>query len=172
MNHMSSFTSIKNQKMRRATTFKTFGLALLVSLFAMNISAQGQGGPGRGFQMTEEDIKERAKNTAETLNLNEEQHNKVVAIDLDFYNKSQIEFQKMRNAGGPGGDREAMREKMMKMRDERNAQYEAVLTPEQYKQFSDLQEQRRREMREQRQQNNPNSEGGGEERPARGRGRN
>jgi Spy/CpxP family protein refolding chaperone len=172
MNHMSSFTSIKNQKMRRATTFKTFGLALLVSLFAMNISAQGQGGPGRGFQMTEDDIKEQVKNTAETLKLNDQQHKKVLAVELDFYNKRQIEFQKMRNAGGPGGDREAMREKMMKMRDERNAAYEAVLTPEQYKQFIDLQDQRRREMREQRQQGNPDGAGAREDRPARGRGRN
>ena len=55
------------------------------------------------------------------------------------------------------------------MRDERNAKYEEILTPEQYKQFIDMQEQRMREMREQRQRMN-NGEGG-EERPARGRGR-
>jgi len=90
---------------------------------------------------------------------------------MDFNNKMQIEFQKMRNAGGPPADREAMREKMMKMRDERNAKYEEVLSPEQYKQFIDLQEQRMREMREQRQQSNPGGEGSQEERPARGRGR-
>ena len=156
--------------MKRVVNFKSIGLALLVSLFALNISAQGPGGPGRGFQMTEEDIKENVDNTAKTLKLNDEQHKKVLAVDMDFYNKTQIEFQKMRNAGGPPTDREAMREKMMKMRDERNAEYEKVLTPDQYKQFIETQEQRQREMREQRQQSNPDGEGDAEERPARGRG--
>ena len=156
--------------MKRVVNFKSIGLALLVSLFALNISAQGPGGPGRGFQMTEEDIKENVDNTAKTLKLNDEQHKKVLAVDMDFYNKMQIEFQKMRNAGGPPTDREAMREKMMKMRDERNAEYEKVLTPDQYKQFIETQEQRQREMREQRQQSNPDGEGDVEERPARGRG--
>ena len=154
--------------MKIVTSFRSIGLALLVSLFALNISAQG---PGHGFQMTEEDIKNRVDNTAQTLKLNDEQHKKVLAVEMDFSNKMQIEFQKMRNAGGPPTDREAMREKMMKMRDDRNAQYEAVLTPDQYKQFIDLQEQRMREMREQRQQANPDGEGSEEERPARGRGR-
>ena len=154
--------------MKRAENFKMMGLALLISLFGMNILAQG--GPGRGFQMTEEDIKERVDNTAQTLKLNDEQHKKALAVEMDFYNKMQIERQKMMNAGGPPTDREAMREKMMKMRDERNAEYEGILSADQYKQFIDLQEQRQREMREQRQQSNPDGEGGGEERPARGRG--
>jgi len=156
--------------MKRVVNYKTIGLALLVSLFALNISAQG---PGRGFQMTEEDIKERVDNTAQTLKLNDEQHKKALAVEMDFYNKMQIEFQKMRNAGGPpaDGDREAMRAKMMKMRDERNAEYEKVLTPDQYKQFIETQEQRQREMREQRQQSHPEGEGSDTERSERGRGR-
>ncbi len=155
--------------MKRAINFKMMGLALLISLFGMNILAQG--GPGRGFQMTEEDIKENVDNTAKTLKLDDEQHKKALAVEMDFYNKMQIERQKMMNAGGPPTDREAMREKMMKMRDDRNAQYEDILSPEQYKQFIDIQEQRMREMREQRQQSNPNGEGSDEERPERGRGR-
>jgi len=154
--------------MKRALEIRILGLALLSSLFVLNLSAQG--GPGRGFQMTEEDIKERVESTANSLKLNEDQHKKALAVEMDFYNKMQIERQKMMNAGGPPADREAMREKMMQMRDERNAQYEKILTPDQYKQFIDMQEQRMREMREQRQQMNPEGEGG-EERPARGRGR-
>ena len=158
--------------MKRARKIRILGLALLSSLFVMDLSAQG--GPGRGFQMTEEDIKERVESTANSLKLNEDQHKKALAIEMDFYNKMQIERQKMMNAGGPPAnqaDRDAMREKMMQMRDERNAQYEKILTPDQYKQFIDMQEQRMREMREQRQQMNPDGEGAGEERPARGRGR-
>ena len=169
--------------MKRVANFSKIGLVLLASLLALNLSAQnpggppgpgGPGGPGRGFGMTEEDIKERVASTAQTLKLNDEQQKKVLAVEMDWSNKMQIEFQKMRNAGGaPGeGDREAMREKMTKMRDERNAQYEAILTPEQYKQFTALQEQRMREMREQRQQPPADQEGAESERPARGRGRN
>jgi Spy/CpxP family protein refolding chaperone len=162
------------KKMKKALILRSMGLALLASIFVLNISAQG---PGRGFQMTEEDIKERVDNTAQTLKLNEDQHKKALAVEMDFYNKMQIEFQKMRNAGGPPNDpsdREAMRAKMMKMRDDRNAEYEAILTPEQYEQFIDMQEQRMREMREQRQrqQSNPDGEGGTSERTQRGRGRN
>ncbi len=87
----------------------------------MNISAQGPGGPGRGSQMTEEDIKENVENTAETLGLNDEQHKKILAIDMDFYNKMQIERQKMMNMERTEENRDAMREKMTKMRDDRNA---------------------------------------------------
>ena len=153
--------------MKNLFNFRSIGLAILVSIFALNISAQG---PGSGRQMTEEDIKERSANTAKTLGLNEEQSKKILAADMDFYNKMQIERQKMRSAGGPPSDREAMREKMMKMRDDRNAQYEKVLTPEQYKEFIEIQEQRQNEMRQQRQQSNPDS--GGSEKSERGRGRN
>ena len=140
----------------------------VISLFVLQLSAQGPGG-GRGFQMTEEDIKENVKTTSEALGLSDEQHKKILAVDMDFYNKMQIERQKMRNAGGPPPDREEMRSKMMKMRDDRNAAYEKVLTADQYKQFLELQEQRRNEMRQKREQNNP--DGQSEERPARGRGR-
>ena len=152
--------------MKSTVKFSVAIAALLLSL--MQLMAQNPGG-GRGFQMTEEDIKERVKNTAEMLSLSDDQHKKILAIDMDFYNKMQIERQKMRNAGGPPPDREEMRAKMMKMRDDRNAEYEKVLTPDQHKQFIELQEQRRNEMRQQRQQNNP--DGQMEERPARGRGR-
>lgn len=164
---------INIQKMKTTFYLRLMGLAFLISLSTLNISAQGRGGgPGRGFQMTEEDIKERVEQTAKTLELTDEQHKKALAVEMDFYNKMQIEFQKMRNAGGTPaeGGREAMREKMTKMRDDRNAAYEEVLTPEQYKKFIASEDQRREEMRQQRQQNPPAE--GTEQRPERGRGRN
>ena len=136
----------------------------------MNISAQGPGGPGRGPQMTEEDIKENVENTAKTLGLNDDQHKKILAIDMDFFNRMQIERQKMMNMERTEENRDAMREKMTKLRDDRNKQYKEVLTPEQYEKFLVIQEQRRNEMQQQRQQNNP--EGGQQEQPQRGRGRN
>jgi len=153
-------------------TLRFAAAASVMLLFVLQLSAQGPGG-GRGFQMTEDDIKENAKNTAESLKLSDEQAKKVLAIDMEFYNKMQIERQKMMNAGGPpaDGDREAMRARMVKMRDDRNAKYEEVLTPDQYKQFTETQEQRRNEMRQQREQQQLNPDGQSEERPERGRGR-
>ena len=157
--------------MKKYLNLRMMGLTLLISLFALNISAQGPGG-GRGFQMTEEDIKEQSANTANTLGLTDKQAKKTLGADMDFYNKMQIERQKMMSAGGPPpeGDRQAMRDKMMKTRDDRNMEYEKVLTPEQYKKYLDIQEQRRSEMRQQRQESNPEGEGG--EKSERGRGRN
>jgi Spy/CpxP family protein refolding chaperone len=150
-------------------SFKFAASTVLMWIFALQLAAQRPGG-GRGFQMTEEDIKERVESTAKSLELSEEQHKQVLNYELEFYNKQQIEFQKMRNSGGEF-DREEMRERMMKIRDERNARYQEMLTPEQYKKFTEIQEQRRSEMRRQREQQQQNPDGQPAERPARGRGR-
>ena len=156
--------------MKYKLNLKIAGFAILSILFSMNISVQGQGGPGRGQQMTEEEIKENVENTAKTLGLNEEQHKKILAVDMDFYNKMQIERQKMRNMERTEENRDAMRTKMMKMRDDRNKQYKEVLTPEQYEEFIKMQEQRMNEMRQQRQNSNPDSTQNSSSQ--RGRGRN
>ena len=152
--------------MKQIKNYRIIGFVLLCSLLSLNIAAQG---PGRGQQMTEEDIKERVEKTAEALDLTDDQHKKILAVDMDFYNKMQIERQKMRNAERTEETRDVMREKMIKMRDERNEQYEKVLTPDQYKQFLKMQEQRMNEMQQQRQQREGSE---GEERSSRGRGRN
>ena len=152
--------------MKQTQIFRVLALVLPGFLLVLNLSAQG--GPGRGFQMTEEDIKERVESTARTLKMDEDQHKKALSVEMDFYNKMQIERQKMMNAGGPP-DRESMRAKMMQMRDERNAEYKKILSSDQYDQFIEMQEQRMREMREQRQQRDSGESG--EDRPARGRGR-
>ncbi len=156
--------------MKQNVNFKLAGFVLLIALFSLNISAQGPGGPGGGPPMTEEDIKENAKKTAETLGLSDDQYKKILAIDMDFYNKMQIERQKMMNMERTEENRDAMRSKMMKMRDDRNKQYEEVLTPEQYEKFIEIQEQRRSEMQKQRQEGNPDSTQTAK--PERGRGRN
>jgi len=139
--------------MKNLLNFEMAAVVLLFSLFSMNIFAQGPGGPGRGQQMTEDDIKERSAQTARTLELNEDQTKKILSIDMDFYNKMQIERQKMRNMERSPENRDIMMEKMRTMRDERNEQYEKVLTPDQYEKFIEMEEQRRSEMREKRQQN-------------------
>ena len=142
--------------------------ALISAVFCLGLYAQPPGG-GRGFQMTEEDIKERVDQNAATLELSEAQHKKYMDVELDFYNRMQIERQKMRSAGAPPPNREAMRSKMMEMRDERNAKIKEILTEEQFAKFTEMQEQRRNEMRQQRPGQAPGAQPS--ERPARGRGR-
>lgn len=127
------------------------------------------GGFGRGFQMSEEDIKDRVDNLAETLEFSEDQHKKIMRFELEFYNKMQVERQKRMNNTDGNFDREAMRESMMKAREERDKKYEEVLTKEQLVKFREIQEQRRSEMRQQYQESSPDNQ---EERPARGRSRN
>lgn len=153
--------------MKQSVKFGCVAVVMLLS--TLELAAQRPGG-GRGFQMTEEDIKERVENTSKTLELSDNQHQKILKYELEFYNKTQIEFQKMRNSGEQF-DREEMRDKMMKIRDERNAKYEEVLSPEQYKKFKEIQEQRRSEMRQQREETQGDRNRQPAERPARGRGR-
>jgi Spy/CpxP family protein refolding chaperone len=158
---------------------KVLVLALLMAVSTFQLWAQGPGpdgpggpgGPGRGFQMTEEDVKQRVDNLAETLDLTEKQHKILLDYELESYTKMQVEFEKFRNQSGPPPDREEMRARMMKLREERDAKYREVLTKDQMAKFEEIQEQRREQMRQQYQQNNPEGEGE-QERPARGRGRN
>jgi Spy/CpxP family protein refolding chaperone len=164
---------INDHSMKMNILKKHWIAAIAVALFSLPVMAQGPGGqgPGRSFQMTEEDIKARVDNLAENLSLTEDQHQKILDYELEFYNKRQIEFQKMRNNPDAPPDREAMRANMQKMREERDQKYAEVLTKEQMEKYRQIQEQRRNEMRRQYQEGNP----GGQEpndRPARGRGRN
>jgi len=140
---------------------------LLLSSNLMAQGGRGPGGPGRGYPMTEEGIKERVDQLAETLKLNDDQHKQLEKVEMDFYKKIDVERQKMRNEGGPlPQDREARRDKMMQMREERDARYKEILTEEQFKQYQEIQEKRRSEMRNQYRPE------GNSERPSRGRGRN
>ncbi len=161
--------------MKNFKKINVLGLALIISLFTIQLSAQnnqqgqrtggGPGGMGRGFQMSEEDIEERVDNLGETLGFSKEQHKKILKFELEFYNKIQVERQKF-----TGDNREAMRESMMKIREDRDKKYEEVLTKEQMEKFKKIQEQRRSDMRQQYQENGSGSQSG--DRPERGRGRN
>jgi hypothetical protein len=156
---------------------RLFGLAAVISLFMIQLPGQDRprpgagpgGGPGRGFQLTEEDIRERVDNLAETLEFSEDQHKKIMQFELEFYNKMQVERQKMRNNADGNFNREVWRETMRKNREERDKRYKEVLTPAQLDRFNEIREQRRSEMRRQYQEGSPDGQG---ERPARGRSRN
>ncbi|MDA3822724.1 MAG: hypothetical protein PF450_08975 [Bacteroidales bacterium] len=160
--------------MKKAFNFKT--MAIIAFMVICTLPTFGQGGRGQGpgggregggqgggmgRQWTEEDVKERVKRQTQLLELTEAQEKKLVDFELELYKKNQVERQKLQ------GDREAMRDYLVKQREVREEKYKEVLTEEQYKKFKENQDQRRKEM----QDNRPNSGQPDGDRPARGRGR-
>lgn len=116
---------------------KKLGLLLMVVVFSATISmAQNRGGQKL-------DPKERAeqevKKLTEKLDLSTEQGKKVYDVLL----KGNNEMTEMRKAGG--GDRDAMREKMMKLRSEQNAEMKKILSEAQLAKYEKYQEERRSE---------------------------
>lgn len=174
-------------EMKKTSMTRTMVLACLMGALSIQLTAQNpgggdrQGGPGprgQGFRMTEEDVKQRVDHLAVTLDLSKEQHKQLLDYELEFNTKMQVEFEKFRNQSGPPPDREEMRSRMEKVREERDAKYREVLTDAQMAKYREIQEQRREQMRQQYQESNPAPPREGErppaesERPDRGRSRN
>ena len=112
-------------------------LVLFAMLFATISMAQDRG-------MGNFDPKEMAKRQTEeltkTLDLNKDQQKKVLDLNLKQAEKMQAMREEMRNGGG---DREAMRGKMMQLREEQNKEMKKVLTESQYKKYEKYLEERR-----------------------------
>ena len=154
--------------MRTRTVFVIIvSLLTVLPMFGQGGRGQGQGqrGPGQGEgqrpQMTEENVKQRVTRTAEALELNEDQKKKIMDYEVQAFRAGQAERQRLR------GDREAMRSYMQEQREQRDKKYKEVLSEEQYKKYAEQREKRREEMQNRQRP----QEGGGGERPARGRGR-
>jgi Spy/CpxP family protein refolding chaperone len=138
--------------MKTATTLL---FLVFVSIPAFSQPGQGQGGRR---QYTEEDVKERVRQTADSLSLTAEQEKKVLAFELEFFKKNQA----MRENFDPEtGDREAMRALMMKQREERDKKYSEVLTLEQMKKYYQMQERRQERMRQRREDDTGGQRGRG-----------
>ncbi len=138
---------------------------IIASFIALPVFSQpgsGQrGGQGNGQprqQMSEENVKARINRLAKDLEMNETQKKEILDYELVLFKKNQAERQRLM------GNREAMREYMMKQREERDEKYKKVLTEEQWKKYEELREQRRQDVRSR--QRNDGDEG---ERPPRGR---
>jgi hypothetical protein len=137
---------------------KTATLLVLLVICSIPTFAQPGGGQGGRRQMTEEDVKERVKRTADSLDLTDAQEKKVLEFELDFFKKNQ----KVReNFDFETGDREAMREFMMKQREERNEKYAEVLTDEQLEKFLQMQDRRQQQMRQRREEDSGGQRGRG-----------
>ena len=153
--------------MKKITNLKIAVFFIVVTLFTIPMYAQpgrGQGpGQGQGMQFSEENIKARISNLADTLNLSTQQEKQILDSELKFARTMQSQRQ---NFDFASGDREAFRDQMIKLREEKDAQYKEILNQEQFTEYSKIMEGRRSQMRER-----PQGEGTEQERPARGRGR-
>ncbi len=169
MGHTINNNSKTIKNMKKLFKPNVLGLAIVMSLFTIQLSAQPPGGgPGRGFQRSEEDIKKQVDDLSKNLELSKDQQKKVLDYEMEFNTKMQVEREKMRNNSGDF-DRETMRARMTEVREERDAKYGEILTKEQLEKYKVQQEQRRSEMRRQYQEGSPDRQG---DRPERGRGRN
>lgn len=81
---------------------------------------------------------ERTKATMEKLaplNLTADQTTKTTAVFTTFYTDQQKAMEEMRSSGNM--DREAMKTKRDELTKKRNTELQAILTPDQYKKFTD-----------------------------------
>ncbi|MNK29962.1 hypothetical protein D3C87_483680 [compost metagenome] len=115
------------------------GLMLGIAGFA---NAQQGGGQGRMMMKPEE----RVKQLDEKLKLSDDQKTKLTTVFTE-----QAEAMKKFREEMQGGDRDAMREKMQKMRAENDAKVTAVLTDDQKKTYEAWQKEQRAEMEKRRQ---------------------
>lgn len=112
--------------------------ALLFSVITYANAQQG-GGQGRGGMMMKPE--DRVKQLDEKLKLSDDQKAKLTTVFTE-----QADAMKKMREEAQGGDREAMREKMQKMRADNDAKVNAVLTEDQKKTYKTWQEEQRAEM--------------------------
>ena len=108
-------------------------------MMGMGHGQPGMMGMGRGMfgQASEEAVKERVENMAETFEFSAEQKNKFMEFEMDLFKKNQIELQKLAR------DREAMISYMQAQRELRDKKYAEVFTKEQMAKYNELQQNRR-----------------------------
>jgi hypothetical protein len=109
--------------------------ALIVFLGTSMSMAQNRGGQ-RDFN-PEDMAKRQTEELKEALGLDKAQEKKVYAINL----KAGNEMKEIRD--NAGGDRDVMREKMTKVRDDSNKELKKVLSEDQWKKYEKYQEERR-----------------------------
>lgn len=102
------------------------------------------GGQGRPQMNPEEMVKRQTARLVEELKLNQDQEANVLAINRKYMEKNPVDWSKMREASDE--ERAEMREKRMKVQNEKNKEIKSVLTPEQVKLF-DENLKKREEMR-------------------------
>lgn len=98
---------------------------------------RGEGRRGQGRRGNPEERQKRQDELYAQLNLSEVQKTKVTEINENY----RVKMQEMRK--NSNGDREGMRESMMKMREEQNAELKNIMTAEQFEKFTAIQKAQR-----------------------------
>ncbi|MCK5209439.1 MAG: hypothetical protein KAI29_19210 [Cyclobacteriaceae bacterium] len=122
------------------------GPILLMLLFTLDVFAQqGQGGPGRGYNMDPKEMAERQTNQMkETLSLTADQLPKVEALNLKYAEKMKVARDET------DGDRESMRSTMMAMGKEKDIELKNILTAEQHTKWQEWRKEAREKGRQRR----------------------
>ncbi|MEQ1746840.1 MAG: hypothetical protein ABMA02_15515 [Saprospiraceae bacterium] len=121
--------------MKKAIKFSLIALAVLAG---STIFAQPPGGPGDGRMMnSEQRAEQQTALMTEKLSLSEAQAAKVKETNLKYAKKGQEAREKA------DGDREAMRETMMAIRQEQDKELQTMLTQEQWEQWLKAREEMR-----------------------------
>lgn len=129
---------------------KNLFLILIAIAIPTLLLAQGGPGMGRQFDPAQMVAAEKKLLLDSVQGLNDDQKLIINAIYEDY----ESAFTKARGNANPD-NREAMRESMMKIRDEKSEALQAVLTEEQYKAFDEILK-RRREQAQQRRRRDRN----------------
>lgn len=123
---------------------KKLALAILVLFLGTTIGYAQQRQGQRNFD-PEQAAKQQTETLKKELGLDKDQEKKVHALILT----TSKEMAKMRNEmRSGGGDREAMREKMMELREKQNKEMKKVLSSSQYKKYLKYQEERINRIRQ------------------------
>jgi hypothetical protein len=99
------------------------------------LAVQAQGGGG-GMRRTPEERLKMVKEKLTDLKLNTDQTAKSDSAFIDYFRAQNKIFEEMRAAGG-APDRDAIREKMMKLAGERDEKLKKIYTEEQFKKWKD-----------------------------------
>ena len=122
---------------------KITGILMMALLMTASI-AIAQPGPGGERLSPEERAARHTSRLVGELELDEDQALQVEELNLHFAEEM------MSLRGEARGDREAMRERMQAIQAERNEEFQAILSEDQYTRFLELEEEARNRMRDRR----------------------
>lgn len=130
-------------------------LFICTMVLICSIGAFAQGNRGNNRANMQERMKERIENYVKELKLDTKKAAEFKKVLTESSEKMQKEMASARESGNQ--DREAMREKMTKLNNERDAAVKKVLSADEYKKYQEI----LKKEQEQRGQGRPGGQGGG-----------
>lgn len=132
--------------------FKTGVFFVLISLFTLNLSAQTDSKVRKEANTKESTAKQQAEKIAIDLGLNADQKAKIKEINKKYYDQRKQKSEKEKAV------RLAQKEEMKKSREAKEAEIKAVLTPEQFEKWQNMQKDGRKKMNNKQKKENKNND--------------